>query len=100
MKVAPDFRCECAVVSHNWIGGHAAQDDEVPIITLRHMKAALRESESVADVTAWLAERRYLPIEGVHFRVVSSDISIGENSTVWWDIEPLISGTYDAVAAL
>jgi hypothetical protein len=100
LKVASDFKCKCALVSHNWIGGHSVQDDEVPIITLRHLQAALKKAESLADVTAWLAERRYLPIEGVHFRVVSNEVSIGENSTVWWDIEPLISGTYDAVASL
>jgi hypothetical protein len=70
LKVACDFKFECVVVSHNWIGGQTVQDDEVPIITLRHLKAALEKAESLEDVTAWLSERRYLPTEGVHFRVV------------------------------
>lgn len=100
LKISSDFRCYCALVSHNWIGGHAVQDDEVPIITLRHLQAALKKATSLTDVTRWLAERRYLPSEGTQFRVVASEFSIGDNSAIWWDIEPLISGTFDAVANL
>lgn len=100
LSVGPDFKCECALVSHNWIGGHAVQDDEVPIITLRHLQAALNKAGSLADVAAWLAGRGYLPTEGVHFRVVSNEVSIGENSAVWWGVEPLISEAYDAVASM
>ncbi len=100
LKVARDFKCECAVVSHNWIGGQAVQDDEVPIITLQHVKAALRKAKSLAEVVQWLSDRKYLPTEGAHFRVVSQEVSIGKNSAVWWDIEPLISEPYDAVASL
>ena len=100
LNVGWDFKYECVVVSHNWIGGHAVQDNEVPIITIRDLKTAIKKAESLADVTAWLSERRYLPTEGVHFRVVSNEVSIGQNSTEWWDIEPLFSETFDAVASL
>jgi hypothetical protein len=100
LNIPPDFECRCAVVSYNWVGGRMVQDDEVPIITLRHLLEALEEAENLARLAEWLADGRYLPTEGVHFRVVSKEISIGQYGTVWWDIEPLISGKYDAVANL
>lgn len=100
LHVLSDYTCSSFVVSHNWIGGLSLQHDDVPIISLRHLKAALKKASSLGEVTRWLSERRYLPSEGIHFIVKSSEISIGVNSTEWWDIQPLISDAYDAVATV
>ena len=100
LNVPDTCRCQVAVVSQNWIGFRAVQDQAVPIISLRHLEGALRQAESLLSVALWLNARKYLPTDGVHFRVVSGDVTIGDHSALWYDIEPLISGTYDPLVSL
>jgi hypothetical protein len=95
LSLAGTYRCHAAVVSYNWIGSQSVQDALVPIINLGHLKDALKKTASLTCVVAWLIERRYLPTEGIHFRIVQGEVAIRENSAVWYDIEPLISGIYD-----
>jgi hypothetical protein len=96
LGVPPFYRCNGAVVSQNWIGSRVAQDEAVPIVSLRHLERALVELDPLTAVSDWLTNRRYLPAENVHFRVRKGEVRVGDHGGVWWDIESLISGTYDA----
>jgi hypothetical protein len=95
LSVAEGYEFHGVVVSENWIGPKAVQDETVPIVNLTHLTKVLNRMGSLRDVSAWLRERKYLPVEGVHFRVRQGEVRIGEHGVVWWDIEPLITTGYD-----
>jgi hypothetical protein len=96
LAAPPHYECRGAVVSQNWIGSKSVQDEAVPIITLGHFERALMKLDQLTAVSAWLIDRKYLPVEGVHFRVRQREVRVGDHGVVWWDIESLISGTYGA----
>lgn len=96
LQVPNDYQCRGAVVSQNWIGPSSVQDKNVPIINVEHLMKALAKGCSLTSVCNWLQERSYLPVEGVHFRLIEGQVQISEYTATWWDIEPLIDGAYDA----
>ena len=62
------------MVSQNWIGYANVQSPEVPIIRADHLIAKLRMTAgSLQSTMEWLKNRKYLPKEGEHFKMVDGD---------------------------
>jgi hypothetical protein len=96
LGVASSFKFSGAVVSQNWIGSWAVQDKAVPIVSLCHFEKALVEFDTLTAVSDWLTSRTYLPVENIHFSIRRGEVRVGDHGAVWWDIESLISGPYEA----
>ena len=96
LGVPPSFKFNGAVVSQNWIGSLAVQDKAVPIVSLCHFEKALVELDTITAVSDWLTSRTYLPTENIHFSIRRGEVRVGDHGAVWWDIESLISGPYEA----
>jgi hypothetical protein len=78
-----------AVASQNWIGFGDVQDAEIPIIKVWHLLNQLEETGSLAEIVAWLKDRRYLPNEGEDFSIEPTELSCGNWCATWYGIMPL-----------
>jgi hypothetical protein len=83
------------VVSQNWIGQQSVQDEIVPIANIDHFIGKATIADRMSDVVQWLAERQYLPVEGVHFTTVKAKVAVAGYDATWYDIKPLIDQVYD-----
>jgi hypothetical protein len=74
------------VISENSIGPSYVQDEDVFVVSTSHIARELNRSGSVSQVSAWLAEKKYLPIEGTHFENVKFSVEIGSVSLDWYGV--------------
>jgi hypothetical protein len=58
------------VVSENFIGTGTEENQEVPIIERQHLIVKINEYKSLRKVVQWLMARDFLPIEGVHLKLM------------------------------
>ena len=78
LNIDSNYRLEGVVVSQNWIGYANAQSPEAPVIRADHLIAKLKTAESLQSTIEWLKDRKYLPKEGEHFKIVDGDpLTIG-----------------------
>ena len=78
LRIDSSYKLEGAVVSENWIGYGNVQSPEVPVIRANHLIEKLKASENLQFTMEWLKERKYLPKEGQHFKIVDGDtLAIG-----------------------
>ena len=78
LKIDFSYRLEGVVVSENWIGYADVQSPEVPVIQSDHLIAKLRTAQNLESAIEWLKARKYLPKEGVHFKVDRELVTIGD----------------------
>jgi hypothetical protein len=90
LAIDPTYDVRLALVSANWIGHAPDQHPEVPVISEEHLLERLRTSGSLSEVATWLSERRYLPVEGEHYEIVTTTAEVGEWEMNWYGISPLI----------
>ena len=91
LNIDKSYEIGFAIVSENWIGLDNIQHPEAPIILERHLISKIKETKTLKGVIEWLQKRSYLPEEGVHFKIVNMNSSIGKWLGNWYGIEPLIS---------
>jgi hypothetical protein len=91
LGIESDYRFSTAVASHNWIGHAEAQDEDVPIIKVWHLLHQIRKCSSLHAAIDWLAQRKFLPVEGIDFNVQAMKTSCGAWTCDWYGIEPLTS---------
>ena len=77
LKINSSYRLEGVVVSENWIGDAHVQSPEIPVIQANHLIEKLSVTESLASAMEWLKHREYLPKEGQHFNVTTTNVTIG-----------------------
>ena len=78
------------VGSRNWIGHFDVQDEDVPIIKVKHFLEKIKELGSLKAGLTWLNGREYLPKVGVDYEVVLAESKLGKWSTTWYGIKPII----------
>lgn len=91
LAIDPTYDVRLAVVSANWIGHASVQHPEVPVISEEHLLERLKTKGSLLEVVNWLSERRYLPVEGEHYEIITTTAEVGEWKMNWYGINPLIS---------
>lgn len=89
LAVDSDYALLCIVASQNWIGHDTVQSPDVPIIKVWHLLNRIRECGSLSGILAWLANREYLPKEGVDYTVETWEIACGAWGANWYGIKPL-----------
>ena len=90
LNIDSNYRLEGVVVSQNWIGSANVQSPKVPVIRADHLIEKLKVTESLQSTIEWLTDRKYLPKEGQHFRMVDGDtLAIGN----WCLKSPVIEFT-------
>lgn len=90
LAIDPTYDVHLAVVSANWIGHAPVQHHEVPVISEEHFLETLEMRGSLSEVASWLSERRYLPVEGEHYEIITTTAKVGEWEMNWYGISPLI----------
>jgi hypothetical protein len=88
--VGDQYRLNWAVASETSVGANYVQSPDVPVINARHLISKLCRDRSLTKSCFWLDERRYLPIEGVHYREVEVESKIGKFILEWYGITDLI----------
>ena len=83
------------VLSKNMIGIDRVQDPEIPVIQENHFIRYLNNAKDLTSFTDWIISRKYLPVEGVHYEIVTQKFQIKEWKLNWYGIKTLFPGTYD-----
>jgi len=73
------------VGSVNFIGRHAVQHEDVPIVRLWHLASELRRRGNLRDVLGWLRSRSYLPNER-DFSIRPFSFEVGGWRSSWYGI--------------
>jgi hypothetical protein len=94
LAIDSSYKLTWAVSSETSVGAAYAQRPEVPVARSPHLVRKLKLVSSLAAVCEWLTERRYLPTEGVHYRVVEVKAEIDGWIVPWFGIEPLVEEEY------
>ena len=94
LKIDSSYRLEGAVVSQNWVGHAKVQSPDIPVIQADHLIAKLKVTDSLKSTIEWLNARKYLPEEGIHFKMVESTSTIGNWRLNWYGIHSLISDAF------
>ncbi len=94
LNIDSSYRVEVVVVSENWIGYVDVQSPEVPVIRADHLIGKLKTTASLQSIMKWLIDRKYLPKEGTHFKVIRPTHTIGKWSLKWYGIKPLIRDAF------
>lgn len=82
-----DYEFMSVVGSVNFIGHHAIQEKDVPIIKVWHLASQIRKMGGLFPVMAWLKSGAYLPRKDVDYKVREVAISCGEWSSKWYGID-------------
>lgn len=83
------------VATYNFIGLHFVQDPRIPVIRYAHLVKKLNSTGDLRQVTKWLSNRDYLPIEGTHYEVVNKIWRVGKWGLQWHGIKPLIKEDFE-----
>ena len=94
LNIDSSYRLEGIVVSQNWIGNAEVRSPEVPVIRVDHLIAKLKVTNSLRSTMDWLQTRKYLPIEGKHFKIVKRTYTIGKWYLKWYRIKPLTNDPF------
>lgn len=82
LNITSDYNFMFIVISENFIGLSSVHVKEIPVISRSHIIHKIKEEESLKNVVAWLKEKKYLPIEGIHFKTATGQYKVGE-----WSIQ-------------
>ena len=85
------YKIQPVLISANWIGFSNVQCPDIPIINEDHIVKKIGEVKNLAVVADWLSTRKYLPVEGKHYRIIEKMYRIGKWRVKWYNIKPLIS---------
>lgn len=94
LEIDTSYRLEGVVVSKNWTGYAKVQSPDIPIIQADHLIAKLKTTESLNSTIEWLNARKYLPKQGVHFKMIESTSTIGNWRLNGYGIRSLISDAF------
>lgn len=94
LNIDSSYRLEGVVASKNCVGHPKVQSPEIPVIQADHLIAKLKATESLESTMEWLKDRKYLPKEGVDFKVQTNPVTIGSWSVKWYGIKSLISDPF------
>lgn len=83
------YRLEGVVVSENWIGNAEVQSPEIPVIRTDHLIEKLKATDNLQSTIEWLKDRKYLPKEGEHFKIIGRTYTIGKWYLKWYRIKSL-----------
>ncbi len=94
LNIESSYRFEGVVVSQNWIGYANVQSPEVPVIRADHLIEKLKVTDTLHSTMDWLKNRKFLPIEGVHFEKYDITKTIGNWTVKWKTTRPLIQDAF------
>ena len=94
LEIDSSYRLEGVVVSKNWTGHAKVQSPDIPIIQADHLIVKLKTTESLNSTIEWLNARKFLPKQGVHFKMVESTSTIGNWRLNGYGVHSLISDAF------
>jgi hypothetical protein len=80
------YQLSWAVVSQNSVGAAHVQSADVPVLNARHLAAKLVRCGRLSTCCDWLDSREYLPVEGVHYRIVEASETIAGWTLNWYRV--------------
>lgn len=83
LQIDQSYRLVYAVVSDNFIGMHKTKYPQVPVVQAAHLIRKANQFGGLQELSAWLENHDYLPVEGIHYEVVEEVWKIGEWALKW-----------------
>lgn len=83
-----------AVASESSVGAGFVQSDDVPVVRIGHLIRKIVDSGGLQGIGTWLRNRDYLPVEGKHYKITDEEISVGQWTLRWHDMQSLIDEDY------
>lgn len=87
LGIDDSYRLSWAVASDTSVGASYVQDPDVPVVNTRHLSTKLRRNPELAECCRWLASREYLPVDGVHYKEIETEATIGRWTLEWYGIK-------------
>lgn len=78
LGIDDSYRLTWAVASETSVGAVYVQSPDVPVVNTRHLVTKLTRNPDLIECCRWLENRAYLPIEGVHYKSMETDATIGK----------------------
>ena len=94
LNIDSSYRLEGVVVSENWIGNAEVQSPEVPVIRTDHLIEKLKATDNLQSTIEWLRDRKYLPKEGEHFKIIRRTYTIGKWYLKWYRLKSLTGDAF------
>lgn len=93
----PESRIYCAVASESSIGANYVQVADVAVVNITHLLTKLQKLGDLREIFVWLDRRKYLPVEGIHYKKVETEDTIGPWTIEWYALKDLFEGFRSAV---
>jgi hypothetical protein len=87
LGIDDSYRLTWAVASETSVGACYVQSSDVPVVNTRHLTSKLRRNPELTMCSRWLENREYLPVEGVHYKEIEMESTIGKWTLEWYGIE-------------
>lgn len=94
IRGAPFVDTAAMVVSANWIGHADVQDTAVSILNEEHFLQKLASAQALTDLLHWVRARKYLPVEGEHFKTTARMFEVAEWVLEWYGLDPLLADPF------
>lgn len=91
LQIDASYKRVFVVASDSFIGMRSVQHPKVPVVRHRHLVRKANLLGSLGKLSTWLLERKYLPIEGKHYKVMEETWRIGRWGIKWYGIKPLVT---------
>lgn len=89
MGINESYEVIFLLLSENFIGFDKSQHPVVPVLRSSHVIKKINSFGNLCNITEWLVNRRYLPVENRDFTVFDSIWRIGNWGINWYAIKPL-----------
>ncbi len=86
LKIDKEYKIGWCVGSENSIGLNKVQSKTIPVIRINHLLAKIKKVKSLNDIMKWLENKEYLPIDGIDYRVIPLESSVGSWKLEWHGI--------------
>jgi len=91
------FQIYCAVASESSIGANYVQVADVAVVNTTHLLTKLQNLGDLRTIFLWLDRKEYLPVEGIHYRKVETEDTIGPWTIDWYGLGDLVEDFRTAV---
>lgn len=89
LGIDASYRIAWAVASETSVGASYVQGPDVPVVNLRHLIAKLHRSPHLTQCCLWLQTQEHLPVEGVHYKEIQTEATIGRWTLEWYGTQAL-----------
>jgi len=89
-RISCTFQIYCAVASESSIGANYVQVDDVAVTNTSHLLTKLQNVGDLRTVFGWMDRKEYLPVEGIHYKKVETQDTIGPWTIEWYALKDLV----------